>query len=209
MDTMAKRGARRHKFRSIVTSRPLPVESLEDCCNDKTNRFFVLMRALLGWQDQPTPIEFIAWFLYWGVALSIGFVMVRRAKKTIAAKLDRQLSSPVARRPSSAVVPRLPSLVRGPLLSSVSFSIVRLLPSVLFVVVPLMRVSCVVLIVVVIVIPLLSSARLGVAAVGVVRPSSVGVRRGGPLSIGRPPSVVLPPSSWPVVCRFPPSSSAP
>mmetsp|Transcript_28123 Transcript_28123/g.79850 ORF Transcript_28123/g.79850 Transcript_28123/m.79850 type:complete len:486 (-) Transcript_28123:102-1559(-) len=60
-----------------------------DCCNDKTNRFFVLMRALLGWQDQPTPIEFFAWFSYWVIALAIGFVMVRRAKRTIAAKIEK------------------------------------------------------------------------------------------------------------------------
>jgi len=59
-----------------------------DCCNDKTNRFFVLMRALLGWQDQPTPIEFFAYALYWLVAVSAGCVLVRRAKRTMASKLE-------------------------------------------------------------------------------------------------------------------------
>ena len=40
-----------------------------ECCNDKTNRFFVLMRALFGWQDQATPIEIFAWLLYWIVGM--------------------------------------------------------------------------------------------------------------------------------------------
>ena len=40
-----------------------------ECCNDKTNRFFVLMRALFGWQDQATPIEIFAWVLYWIVGM--------------------------------------------------------------------------------------------------------------------------------------------
>jgi len=53
----------------------------QECCNDKTNRFFVLMRALLGWQDQATPVELFAWATYWIVSLSVGTVLVRKAKK--------------------------------------------------------------------------------------------------------------------------------
>merc|ERR1719499_2948282 len=58
-----------------------------DCCNDKTNRFFVLMRALLGWQDQPTPMEFFAYAFYWVVAPIVGVILVHRAKKGIAKRL--------------------------------------------------------------------------------------------------------------------------
>jgi len=58
-----------------------------DCCNDKTNRFFVLMRALLGWQDQPTPVEIFAWLLYWIVSITIGFFVVRKIKKDMDARV--------------------------------------------------------------------------------------------------------------------------
>ncbi|CAE7686525.1 ftrA, partial [Symbiodinium sp. KB8] len=51
------------------------------CCNDKTNRFFVLMRALFGWQDQATPVEIIAYILYWVAATIIVSLMVWHAKK--------------------------------------------------------------------------------------------------------------------------------
>merc|ERR1719215_2197817 len=59
------------------------VYDASECCNDKTNRFFVLRRALLGWQDQPTPMEFFAYALYWVVAPIVGVVLVQRAKKGI------------------------------------------------------------------------------------------------------------------------------
>jgi len=55
-----------------------------DCCSDKTNYFFVLMRALIGWQDQPTPVEFFAWIIYWILAISVGVVMIQRAKSQMA-----------------------------------------------------------------------------------------------------------------------------
>ena len=51
-----------------------------DCCNDKTNRFFVLMRALFGWQDQATPIEIFAYIFYWIFAIVLVSLMVWRAK---------------------------------------------------------------------------------------------------------------------------------
>lgn len=59
-----------------------------ECCNDKTNRFFVLMRALLGWQDQPTPVEFFAYALYWVIAPLCGVLLVRSAKRAIAKRLE-------------------------------------------------------------------------------------------------------------------------
>eukprot|EP00438_Fugacium_kawagutii_P027125 Skav225188 [mRNA] locus=scaffold3065:46445:51377:+ [translate_table: standard] len=58
------------------------------CCNDKTNRFFVLMRALFGWQDQATPIEIFAWFLYWMVGIALVYCMIRRAKIQLAKKME-------------------------------------------------------------------------------------------------------------------------
>lgn len=58
-----------------------------ECCNDKTNRFFVLMRALLGWQDQPTPLEFFAYGLYWILAIVLGTILIRHAKRALDAKL--------------------------------------------------------------------------------------------------------------------------
>jgi len=61
-----------------------------ECCNDKTNKFWVLMRAMLGWQDQPTPMEFFAYAFYWLMIVSIGHFMVRRAKKQMA-KLIKEL----------------------------------------------------------------------------------------------------------------------
>jgi FTR1 family protein len=65
------------------------VWNLSDCCNDKTNRFWVLMRAMLGWQDQPTPIEFFAWGFYWVVIFTVGSVMLRRVKKQLAEMQER------------------------------------------------------------------------------------------------------------------------
>jgi len=60
-----------------------------DCCNDKTNRFFVLMRALLGWQDQPTPMEFFAYGLYWVVTPILGYFLIKREVKKVQEKLKK------------------------------------------------------------------------------------------------------------------------
>merc|ERR1711920_217175 len=59
-----------------------------ECCNDKPNRFFVLMRAMLGWQDKPTPLEFFAYAFYWIVATVVGFFLIRRAKRQLEAKVS-------------------------------------------------------------------------------------------------------------------------
>jgi len=60
-----------------------------DCCNDKTNRFWVMIRALLGWQDQPTPVEFFAWFFYWMIIATFGYFMLKRVKKQLAEMKER------------------------------------------------------------------------------------------------------------------------
>lgn len=54
------------------------------CCNDKTNRFFVFMHAMVGWQDQPTPINMFSYVSFWIITFVVGFVMVRRAKRQLA-----------------------------------------------------------------------------------------------------------------------------
>lgn len=59
------------------------------CCNDKTNRFFVLMRALFGWQDQATPVEIIAYILYWVAATIIVSLMVWHAKKKMQKMVEK------------------------------------------------------------------------------------------------------------------------
>jgi len=59
------------------------VFNAQECCNDMTNRFFVFMRAMFGWQDQPTPIEFFAYALYWISIIVLGRCMILRAKKQL------------------------------------------------------------------------------------------------------------------------------
>jgi len=79
------------------------------CCNDKTNKFWVLMRAMLGWQDQPTPMEFFAYAFYWVMILTIGYVMVRRAKRQMAALIkeldeyDRRKAEEATNKPQSSL----------------------------------------------------------------------------------------------------------
>lgn len=58
-----------------------------ECCNDKTNRPFVLIRALFGYQDQPSPVEFFAYTFYWVATTIIGAVLVNKAKKELAEKI--------------------------------------------------------------------------------------------------------------------------
>jgi len=59
------------------------------CCNDKTNRFFVLVRALFGWQDQPTPLEFFAYAFYWTMVLTIGYFVTRHAKRQLEELVEK------------------------------------------------------------------------------------------------------------------------
>ncbi|GAB0490032.1 hypothetical protein MMPV_001262 [Pyropia vietnamensis] len=53
------------------------VWSTKECCNDKTNQFWAMMRALFGYQDTPTFLEMISYIAYWAV-ISIVFVYIYR-----------------------------------------------------------------------------------------------------------------------------------
>jgi len=53
------------------------------CCDDMGNKFWVFMRAMFGWQDQPTPLEFLSYGLYWVLALLLGGLVLRRARRQI------------------------------------------------------------------------------------------------------------------------------
>lgn len=64
------------------------VWSTKECCNDKTNQFWAMMRALFGYQDTPSFLEMISYIAYWAV-ISIVFVyvyrdVVRRARSSTA-----------------------------------------------------------------------------------------------------------------------------
>lgn len=60
------------------------------CCNDKTNEFFAMLRALFGYQDKPTFIEWVTYFGYWLIVAVIFTVVywkkIRAARTTIASK---------------------------------------------------------------------------------------------------------------------------
>lgn len=49
--------------------------STKACCDDKENQFFALLRALFGYQDTPTFVEWATYFAYWILvtAILIGF----------------------------------------------------------------------------------------------------------------------------------------
>eukprot|EP00190_Bangiopsis_sp_CCMP1999_P007546 CAMPEP_0198725400 /NCGR_PEP_ID=MMETSP1475-20131203/2693_1 /TAXON_ID= ORGANISM="Unidentified sp., Strain CCMP1999" /NCGR_SAMPLE_ID=MMETSP1475 /ASSEMBLY_ACC=CAM_ASM_001111 /LENGTH=508 /DNA_ID=CAMNT_0044487171 /DNA_START=168 /DNA_END=1694 /DNA_ORIENTATION=+ len=42
-----------------------------NCCNDKTNQFFAMMRALFGYQDKPTFVELVTYFGYWALITAV------------------------------------------------------------------------------------------------------------------------------------------
>lgn len=52
-----------------------PLWSTEFCCNDKSNEFFAMLRALFGYQDKPTFIEWATYFAYWLIVIAI-FVII-------------------------------------------------------------------------------------------------------------------------------------
>jgi len=80
-----------------------------ECCNDKTNRFFVLMRALFGWQDQATPIEIFAWLLYWVVGMLLVGCMIRRAKQQLAKKMEEWKKQDEAAEAANPAIKETPS----------------------------------------------------------------------------------------------------
>ncbi len=42
-----------------------PLWDMSECCSDKKNEFWQLMRAMFGYQDKPTPVEFLSYVGYW------------------------------------------------------------------------------------------------------------------------------------------------
>ncbi len=62
--------------------------STKDCCNDKTNEFFAFLRALFGYQDTPTFVEWSTYFAYWVIViiimLAFNWPKVRAARNRIA-----------------------------------------------------------------------------------------------------------------------------
>lgn len=62
--------------------------STKDCCNDKKNEFFAFLRALFGYQDTPTFLEWGTYFAYWIVVIAIllyfNWGAVRKATSKIA-----------------------------------------------------------------------------------------------------------------------------
>ena len=62
--------------------------STKDCCNDKTNEFFAFLRALFGYQDTPTFVEWSTYFAYWiiiiVILLAFNWPRVRAARTRIA-----------------------------------------------------------------------------------------------------------------------------
>ena len=51
------------------------IMNLTDCCNDKSNQFFAMLRALFGYQDKPTFIEIITYIAYWVFILTVLIVV--------------------------------------------------------------------------------------------------------------------------------------
>lgn len=70
-----------------------------ECCSDKTNRFFVLMNALVGWQDKPTAVGFFSYVFYWIVVIILGFFVMRHLSRK-QKKRQEQLCKEAAAHPS-------------------------------------------------------------------------------------------------------------
>ena len=70
--------------------------STKPCCNDKYNEFFAFLRALFGYQDTPTFVEWSTYFAYWliiiAILLSFNWGTVRKARNTVA-KMTKSLSA--------------------------------------------------------------------------------------------------------------------
>jgi len=60
-----------------------PVWDWSETANDKTDRFFVLLRALFGYQDKPTPVEMLAYAFYWIVIVIAACLIGRRVNNKI------------------------------------------------------------------------------------------------------------------------------
>lgn len=60
--------------------------STKACCNDKTNEFFAMARALFGYQDTPTYLEFITYFGYWWL---MGWAIIYIYREQVIGRKDR------------------------------------------------------------------------------------------------------------------------
>ena len=49
--------------------------SLKECCDDESNEFFAMLRSVVGYQDNPSFLEFITFFSYWFVVIFV-FIMI-------------------------------------------------------------------------------------------------------------------------------------
>lgn len=63
-----------------------PLWSTEGCCDDGDNEFFGMLRALFGYQDKPTFVEWATYFAYWlivavvFVCMNWSFIRASRSK---------------------------------------------------------------------------------------------------------------------------------
>lgn len=49
--------------------------STKKCCNDSDNQFFGMLRALFGYQDTPTFLEWVTYFAYWLIIVAVYFAI--------------------------------------------------------------------------------------------------------------------------------------
>lgn len=65
-----------------------PLWSTEGCCDDGDNEFFGMLRALFGYQDKPTFIEWATYFGYWlivaAIFVCINWSLIRASRSKIA-----------------------------------------------------------------------------------------------------------------------------
>lgn len=64
-----------------------PLWSTEFCCDDGDNEFFAMLRALFGYQDKPTFIEWATYFAYWlivfGIFVVVNWSLIRASRSKI------------------------------------------------------------------------------------------------------------------------------
>lgn len=65
-----------------------PLWSTEGCCDDGDNQFFAMLRALFGYQDKPTFVEWATYFGYWliiaALFVSINWSVIRASRSKVA-----------------------------------------------------------------------------------------------------------------------------
>ena len=75
----------------------MPVYDASGCCSDKENEFWALMRAIFGYQDKPTPLEFIFYFGYFACAAVGLHFYLRKMAAERAAYAYRQAEAAAAK----------------------------------------------------------------------------------------------------------------